>query len=272
MNALIFILPALVVCLVLVGIHTYLGMHVIAREVIFLDIALAQIAALGLTIALLYGFEPGSQTAYLFALGLTFVAAILFTLLKECPMPLEAIIGVSFVVSSAIGILLAEQVPHGVEHLKYVLSGNILWTTWPQIAKTAVIYSLLGGVHYIWRKQFILVSTNPEEAKKQNMRVWFWNLLFYLSFGVVITSSVQIAGILLVFSFLIIPALCSMLIFSDIKRRVLFGYLIGSIASMIGLGISLTFDLPSGPAIVTTLGLLLVLIYGAKVLWVKRKW
>jgi zinc/manganese transport system permease protein len=264
MNEILFILPALTVCFVLIGIHTYLGLHVIAREVIFLDIALAQIAALGLTIALLCGFEPSSQMAYIFALGMTFLAAILFTLIKSKSVPLEAIIGVSFVVSSAIGILLADKIPHGAEHLKHILSGNILWVTWPQIAKTALIYGTLGSLHYLWRKKLLLVSKHPTEAKKQNLRTWVWDLFFYISFGIVITSSVQIAGILMVFSFLIIPALCSMLLFSDMKRQLLFGWAIGSLASIIGLGTSLFLDLPSGPAIVTILGSMLMLTFACR--------
>jgi zinc/manganese transport system permease protein len=257
MSAVIFLLPAFLACLILTGIHTYLGIHVVSRGVIFVDIALAQIAALGMTIAFLSGFPLESETAYLFGLGFTFLGALFFAFFRDDRIPQEALIGVSFAVSSALAILLADKIPHGSEHLKYILSGNILWVSWPQILKTALIYASLGLIHYLLRRQFLLVSTDLEGARRRGMRVWLWDLLFYLSFGLVITSSVQIAGILLVFSFLIVPALCSMLFFSDVGRRVLWGWLVGSVVSLGGLLRSYFFDLPTGPALVACFGIAL---------------
>lgn len=259
MSGFYFLLPAFLACLILTGIHTYLGIHVITRGVIFVDIALAQIAALGMTVAFLIGFPPESQTAYFFALGFTFLGAFFFAYFRDDKIPQEAIIGVSFAVSSALAILLADAIPHGSEHLKYLLSGNILWVSWPQIVKTAVIYALLGLLHYLFRRQFLLVSQSPEEAKRKGIRLWLWDLLFYLSFGLVITSSVQIAGILLVFSFLIVPALCSMLFFHDLRGRILLGWTIGLTASAAGLGASFAWDLPTGPTIVAGFGAALML-------------
>ena len=264
MDAILLLLPALVACLVLTGIHTYLGIHVIKRGVIFVDIALAQIAALGITVAFLFGFHPDSQAAYFFALALTFLGAVFFAYFREKRIPQEAIIGVSFAVSSAMAILLADRIPHGAEHLKYILAGNILWVTWPQIAKTVVIYALLGWGHYWRRKNFLLVSTNPDEAERQGLRLWWWDLLFYLSFGLVITSSVQMGGILLVFSFLIVPALCSMLFFTDIRRRIYLGWSLGAAASLVGITVSYFGDLPTGPTIVAGFGLCLVAALIAK--------
>ena len=259
MTVLIFLLPALVACLILTGIHTYLGIHVVSRGVIFVDIALAQIAALGMTVAFLFGFHPEGQIAYFFALGFTFIGALFFAYFREKKIPQEAIIGVSFAVSSALAILIADRIPHGSEHLKYILAGNVLWVGWPQIIKTAVIYGLLGLFHFALRKKFLLVSMNPEEAARRGLKLWFWALLFYLSFGLVITSSVQIGGILLVFSFLIVPALCSILFFEGLRKRILFGWLLGGLVSLAGIAASYFWDLPTGATVVCAFGVCLAI-------------
>lgn len=260
MNGIAFLLPAFIACLVLTGIHTYLGMHVIKREIIFLDIALAQIAALGITVGHLWHFEPDSTAAYLFALGFTSLGALFFTFVKSKRVPQEAIIGVAFAVSSALGILVADHLPHGGEHLKYILSGNILWVTWPQILKTALIYGLIGLFHYYYRAQFWRLSGEMGDSAGKN-GVKRWDLFFYLSFGLVITSSVQMGGILLVFSFLIVPALCSVLFFSALRSRLCFGWAVGSGSSLIGIGLSYSLDWPTGPAIVATFGLVLTMCF-----------
>lgn len=262
MTALIFLSPALVACLILTGIHTYLGIHVVSRGVIFVDIALAQIAALGMTVALLAGFEQDSQMAYFFALGITTLGAVTFVAFRDTKIPQEAIIGVSFAVSSALAILVSDRIPHGTEHLKYILSGNILWVTWAQILKTAAIYMLLGIAHYAVRKKLLLVSTDPEEAARQGLRIRLWDLFFYVSFGFVITSSVQMGGILLVFSFLIVPALVSLLFFSDIRKRLFLGWTVGAAVSSLGIFLSYRWDMPTGPAIVTTFGVVLPMSWG----------
>jgi len=262
MNAVTFLLPAFIACMVLTGIHTYLGIHVVKRGVIFVDIALAQIAALGMTVAFLVGFQPDTQAAYFFALGFTCLAALFFAYFRNDKIPQEAIIGVSFAVSSAVAILLADRIPHGAEHLKYILSGNILWVSWPHIIKTALIYLVIGVFHFVFRRPFLLVSTDHDEAARQGLKVWFWDLLFYMSFGLVITSSVQIGGILLVFSFLIVPALCSMLFFDGLRARIFLGWAIGAVVSLAGIAASYVWDLPTGPTIVTGFGVALVFSFG----------
>ncbi|MBL7686336.1 MAG: metal ABC transporter permease, partial [Deltaproteobacteria bacterium] len=190
MTPILFLLPALIACFILTGIHTYLGIHVISREVIFVDIALAQIAALGMTVAFLMGYDPHSQSSYFFGLGFTFLGALFFAYFKDRDLPQEAIIGISFAVSSALAILVADRVPHGAEHIKYILTGDILWVTWPQILKTGGLYLLLGLFHFMFREKFILISTQHDQAQSMGLKIWFWDLLFYLSFGLVITSSV----------------------------------------------------------------------------------
>ena len=257
MNEFLFLLPAFVACLVLTGIHTYLGIHVIARGVIFVDIALAQIAALGMTVAMLAGFELESQTAYFFGLGFTLLGACFFAFFRDDRLPEEALIGVSFAASSALAVLIADRIPHGSEHLKFILNGNILWVGWGQILKTAIIYSILGFFHYRWRRPFLLVSNNPVEAHKQGLRLWLWDLFFYASFGVIITSSVQIGGILLVFSFLIVPGLVSLLFYDDLQRRLILGWGVGMAVSVAGIALSYYGDFPTGAAIVATFGVFL---------------
>lgn len=259
MSPFLLLLPAFIACMVLTGIHTYLGIHVISRGVIFVDIALAQIAALGMTVAFLLGFPPESQVAYFFALGFTSLGAVFFAYFREKRIPQEAIIGVSFAVSSAVAILLADRIPHGAEHLKYILAGNILWVTWAQIIKTALIYALLGVVHFSVRERLLLVSSNPAEAERRGLKIWRWDLFFYLTFGLVITSSVQIGGILLVFSFLIVPALCSLLFFENLRSRIILGWTIGTLTSLAGIAASFFWDLPTGPTIVAGFGLVLLI-------------
>ena len=262
MNILEFLLPSFVACLVLTGIHTYLGVHVIARGVIFVDIALAQLAALGMTVALALGHGTSSLTSYLMALSFSVTGAGILSVTRIKKIPQEAIIGVVFVVSSAAGILVADRSPHGTEHIKYILDGSILWESWNQIIKTGIIYSLLGGIHYIFRKKMFLVSSDPDLAKKKGLKVKVWDFFFYVTFAVVITSSVQIGGILLVFSFLIVPALCSMLLVNRVGTilglSLLVGWIVGILGSIIGISASYFLDLPTGSSIVVVFGIFLV--------------
>ena len=196
-------------CLVLTGIHAYLGFHVIAREVVFVDIALAQIAALGATAAFLVGFDLASWPSYLFALAFTVLGALVLALTRsrERQVSQEAIIGVVYAVSSAGAVLLADRSPHGGEHLRSMLVGSILSVSGAEVAKVAALYAAVGLFHWACRRPFFLISTDPERAYRDGWRVRAWDFLFYASFGVVVTSSVRVAGVLLVFSYLIVPAL-----------------------------------------------------------------
>ncbi len=236
-------------CLILTGIHVYLGIHVISRKVIFVDIALAQIAALGATVAFLLGYDPRSNGAYLFSLSFAILAAVVFALTrtKHERVPQEAIIGLTYATASAAAILLADISPHGSEHLHDLLAGSIVWVTPEQIAKTAVLYAIIGAFHFVYRRRFLLISLQPEEAYARGIRVRLWDFLFYLSFGVVITSSVQIAGVLLVFTYLVAPAVFAVLFFEGLRARLVTGWIMGTIVSAIGLLFS--YDRPSGPTI-----------------------
>ena len=244
------------VCLVLTGIHTYLGTHVLARGVIFVDLALAQIAALGTTMAFLLGFAVVSSQSYWISLLFTFVGAAVFSFsrLDEEHVPQEAIIGITYVVASAIAILAVDRAPHGAEHIKYLLVGSILWVTWPEVLKTAVIYALIGLFHWRFRDKFTLISNDPDEARSRGLNLKLWDFLFYASFGFVITSSVRIAGVLLVFSFLIVPSVISALFTRSLSSRLIIGWSLGFLVSAVGSALSFTLDLPTGATIVVTFG------------------
>jgi zinc/manganese transport system permease protein len=254
-------------CLILTGIHAYLGIHVISRKVIFVDIALAQIAALGGTVAFLLGYDPRSEGAYFFSLAFAVLAAIVFALTRTQHerVPQEAVIGLTYATASAAAILLADISPHGAEHLHDLLAGSIVWVTPPQIAKTAILYSLLGLFHVVFRKRFLQISLHPEEAYAQGVRVRLWDFLFYLSFGVVITSSVQIAGVLLVFCYLVAPSIFAVMFFDSLRQRLITGWTMGTLVSAVGLYFS--YDRPSGPTIMVVFAITLLIGGLARSLW-----
>jgi zinc/manganese transport system permease protein len=243
-------------CVVLVGIHAYLGLHVIQRKVIFVDLALAQIAALGATFGFLLGLSPHSQTAYVFSLAFAIVGAAIFavTRMRHERIPQEAIIGITYAVALALAILVADRAPEGSEHIKETLTGALLWVRWPTIFKTAGIYALVGLLHVALRKPFFEISFHPEQAYAQGLKVRFWDFIFYVTFAFVITSSVAIAGVLLVFSFLVIPAVIASLFAERISTRLVIGWSVGLVACAFGLVSSYRFDLPSGPSVVAALG------------------
>lgn len=248
-------------CVVLVGIHAYLGTHVIQRKIIFVDLALAQIAALGATCGFLLGLGPHERGAYFFSLAFAVVGAAIFamTRMRQERVPQEAIIGIVYVVALACAILVADRAPEGAEHIKETLVGTLLWVRWPTVLKTAVIYSLVGALHFALRRRFIQISFAPEQAYAEGRYVRFWDFLFYLTFAFVITSSVAIAGVLVVFSFLVIPAVIASLFTERIALRLALGWSVGIVASLLGMVASYRFDLPSGPSVVASMGMALVL-------------
>jgi zinc/manganese transport system permease protein len=254
--------PAFFECLILVGIHSYLGLHVLRRKVIFVDLALAQIAALGTTVGFLFGILPDTIGAYWFSLIFTFIGAGVFSIsrIRHEKIPQEAVIGLTYAIAASVAILVIDKAPHGAEHIKEILTGSILWVKWETIRNAAIIYSFVGIFHFIYRKQFILISENPDVAYKKGMNVRFWDFLFYVSFGVVITHSVGTAGVLLVFVFLVVPAITSMLITNVWWKQLVIGWSMGVLVSIVGLYLSYIGDLPSGPTVVSFYGLMLILV------------
>jgi zinc/manganese transport system permease protein len=255
-----FMLAPFVACMVLVAIHSYLGLHVIAREVIFVDLALAQMAALGSVVALLVGVAPDSPTAFVSALLFTAVGAAVFALTRTAGkgrVPHEAIIGIVYVVASAAAILVADKAPRGAEAIRDVLVGAIIWVTWPTILKKTIAYAALGLFHYLLRRRFLTISFHPEEAQLKGLRIRWWDFWFYISFGLAVTISVPLAGVLMVFTMLVVPATIAFLFTRDIRRMVLISWGSGALASALGLWLSYIGNLPTGPLIVCMYGLLL---------------
>jgi len=267
-------LPALVAALILVGIHGYLGIHIIARGVIFVDLALAQVAAFGWAAAglgLAHGLGeslgiPESAAGYAIGIGATLIAAGLLSVsrIKHNYVPQEAIIGIVYVVASAMTILLAAQAPRGSEHVEELLSGTLLWVGWPEIWKTAIVYAVIGTIHWLLRDRFITISLNPDKAQREGWSVRGWDFLFYALFGVVVTSSVAIAGVLVVFSFLVIPAVIAFL-FTDRPGKLLaIAWSSGTLATVLGLYGSYVTDFPTGPTVVCAFAIALILAFALR--------
>ena len=261
------LLPAFVASLILTGIHAYLGVHVVERGVIFVDLSLAQIAALGSTVAYLLGYDLHSTAAYLFSLSFTFLGAAIFAFSRvhrKTRIPQEAVIGIAYAVAAAVAILVMSKATQETEHLKEMLVGNILSVTWPELAKTAILYALVGVFHYIFRERFLMISMDEQEAERRGLNIRFWDFLFYVSFGFVVTSSVAIAGVLLVFCFLIVPSVTAMLFAERLGPRLAIGWGMGALVSAAGVALSFILDLPTGAAIVATFGLTLLILAGVR--------
>ena len=270
-----FLAPAIVASLIIAGIHAYLGLHVVERGVIFVDLSLAQIASLGATLALLvpaFGGDPHSPSVYWMSLGFTFLGAAIFSMIKgqDAHIPQEAIIGISYAVASAAVIVAMSKSSGESEHLKDMLVGNILSVSPTEVMETAALYVGIGLFHYIYRKRFLLISTNPAAAVAQGISIRLWDFLFYASFGFVVTRSVAIAGVLLVFCYLIVPSVAAMLYARRIGPRLVIGWIMGVVVSMLGMYFSVLFDLPTGATIVCTFGLVLILMAMARPIFARK--
>src|SRR6188472_2388549 len=260
-----FLAAPFVASLILTGIHAYLGVHVVERGVIFVDLSLAQIAALGGAIAILLpltGGDPHAPSVYWISLGFTFIGAAVFSTIRghRARIPQEAIIGICYAVASAGAILAMSKATSESEHLKDMLVGNILAVSWAEVGKTAVLYGAIGLFHFVFRKNFLLISMDPKRAEAQGVSIRLWDFLFYASFGFVVTSSVSIAGVLLVFCYLIVPSVAAMLYARNIGPRLAIGWTMGTIVSALGVWLSLQLDLPTGATIVCTFGVALILM------------
>jgi zinc/manganese transport system permease protein len=250
-------------CLVLSINHVYLGIHVIARKVIFVDLALAQIAALGATYALVLGYDPygDSLKVSFFSLAFTFVGAAAFAIarMRKERVPQEAFIGIIYAAASAAAILILSKSATGGEELKHMLVGDVLLVSFRSVVNMAILYGSIGLFHVIFRKKFLAISLDPEGAEASGMNIRLWDVLFYMSFGVVITKSVAIVGVLLVFSYLVVPAVIAQMWSDTVRGKLLFGWLVAILASTFGIVWSFYSDYPTGPAVVVMLGLFLVL-------------
>lgn len=252
-----------VMAIILVGIHAYLGLHVVSRGVIFVDIALAQVAALGTAVALVLGAEIGGLGAYLAGAGAALLGAALIAATRHQKerVPQEAYIGITYAVAASAMTLFLSRTPHGAEETETLLLGQILWVPWDRVWKTAALYTLLGLLHWLFRRQFGAVSFDPARAYASGMRVRGWDFFFYATVAAAVTSSVQVAGVLMVFALLVVPAVIGSLLATSLRNRLLIGWTSGVIVSILGSIVSYRYDLPTGPAIVTLFGLTLVIVY-----------
>ena len=270
-----FLAAPFVASLILTGIHAYLGVHVVERGVIFVDLSLAQIAALGSTMAMLLPFtgqEAHGPWVYWTGLAFTFLGAVVFSTVRvrRARIPQEAIIGIAYAVASAATILAMSKATSESEHLKDMLVGNILAVSWGEVGNTAALYASIGAFHYVFRRQFLAISLDHEKAEASGMSVRFWDFLFYASFGFVVTSSVLIAGVLLVFCYLIVPSVAAMLFADRIGPRLAIGWTMGTVVSALGIYLSVRLDLPTGATMVCTFGLVLILMAIARALFLRR--
>ena len=256
-------------CLILTGIHAYLGLHVIERGVIFVDLSLAQLAAFGATLGFLWGFGLHSIEGYFTALAFTFIGAAVFAMTRLRPspglgtgkplVPQEALIGVVYAVSAAASILVLSRAPEGGEELKALSVGHLLFVEWPELIKIFCLYSVVGVIHWIARRPLLAISQDSKRAFAEGKRVRWWDFLFYATFGFVVTSSVEMAGVLLVFSFLIVPAICGALLADTVGQRLLVGWVVGTLTTIAGIVASYVWDLPTGATVVCAFGVCLVL-------------
>ena len=247
---------------VLTLILIYLGIHIIERQVIFVDLALAQIAAFGAMTGLLFGAHLHSLSSYSLSLVFTLAGAVIFALtrLKGRLVPQEAVIGIVYVVATAASIILLNSSPSEAEHIKHMLVGNILFVQWHDVLRLAIICGIVGIFHIAFRDRFMKISADPEKASEDGIKVRWWDFLFYASLGIVVTSAVEIAGVLLIFSYLVVPAACAMLLTASLRGQMMIGWAIGIATSVIGLFFSATFDLPTGAAIICTFGIFFTIV------------
>ncbi len=255
-------------CVLLPWLLVYLGLHVVQRGIIFIDIAMAQMASLGICVAVLLQFEPESLMAYVMGLGVTLIGAAIFSATgkRASRVPQEAIIGIAYVVAAAAAILLLSRSPHGNEEIRNMLVGDITVVSAPEVWKCFVVFVAVGIVHFVLRKKFVLISFQRDVAYERGLRVRWWDFLFYATFGLVVTVFVRVAGVLLVFSYLIAPAVCAVTLARSISSRLFIGWAIALIGGIGGLFFSFYWDLPSGAAIVCTFGALLLVVSGGALL------
>lgn len=259
METLLFLAAPVTACIILAGMLGYFGTHILARRIIFIDIAVAQIAALGTMIGILLGFAEEAievqMLSYLFTLII--IGGFAFLKTNSLPIPAEAVIGIIYCLGLALSLLLAEKIPGGSNYITKTITGNILWVTWDKVIKLGVLFGAIGVIHLLLGKRFFNLSNQMNNKDKDlalNERIL--NLLFYITFGVVVVKSVLIGGVFLVFTLLIAPSVAATLFVKTWKGRLLWAWIIGLLGTVTGIFISYTLNISNGPAIVCVLGLL----------------
>ncbi len=262
-----FMQMALLSALILAGIHAYLGFHIVSRGVIFVDLSLAQAAAFGSIVALVAGVEQHTVGSYFVSLLFTLIGAAIISVArtKDDRIPQEAFIGIVYAGFSAGVILLLAHRPEGTEELQHMLAGSLLTVSPVELVKIAVLYLAVGLFHWVFRRKFFAITQDRKAAKEEGISIGLWDFLFYATFGIVVTSSVEIAGVLMVFSLLVIPPVIALLITQNGSLRLALGWVIAIIATFFGLLVSLGLDMPAGPSIISSLTTILILtVFGRK--------
>jgi zinc/manganese transport system permease protein len=234
--------------------HTYLGYHIVKRGIIFVDLSLAQISALGGCIAILSGYtgEDFPYINYAISLGATLICAALFAFFrsKKQKIPIEALIGVCYAGAGAFSLLILEKSATGTEDVKNMLTGSILTASANEITLICILYLIIGLIHFIFRKKFMFITDNLKKAEAMKMRIRLWDIFFYATFGFVVTSSVKIAGVLMVFAFLVVPSVNAALFTDNPAKRIWLGWVIGFAGVVLGIEFSLRFNYATAPSVI----------------------
>jgi zinc/manganese transport system permease protein len=265
---LLFMAPAICMCIILVGICGYVGIHVILREVIFIDIALAQIAALGVSFGLYLGLDLSNPYIFLVSLALTLIAAFLLSLSQKLShiVPQEAFIGILYATGAAAVILAGDRLAHGGEQVHDLMVGHLLWVNWHEVLVYLIIYLILGLVYALIHKRLLTISQLNKSNNKRKKSFMLWDFIFYALMGVLVAFAVRVAGVLLVFGFLIVPAVIGFLLGKTFASRLIIGWTTGVLVSLIGSYLSYTLDFPTGGMVVVTLGVAIFLVALIKLL------
>ncbi|MCK4894725.1 MAG: metal ABC transporter permease [Calditrichia bacterium] len=257
-----FMAPAIVLCIILVGICGYVGIHVVMREVIFIDIALAQIAALGISFGFFMGLELSDPLIYPLSLGFTLLAALLLSATRRLRsiIPLEAFIGILYATGASAVILAGDRLPHGSEQVHDLMVGHLLWVNWSEVLFYFIVYLILGGVYFLIHKRLVVISQQMVKGKNNARNLMMWDFVFYALLGILVTFAVRVAGVLLVFGFLIVPAVIGTLLGRSFLTRLGIGWFAGVLVSLLGSYLSYSLDFPTGGMVVVTLGVALLLV------------
>lgn len=251
-------------CMVMTLIFTYFGIHVLRRGIVFIDLSMAQLAALGTTVAFAMNVEEHSYGSILFSMGFVFLGALFFTLARYIAPRIsqEAVIGIIYVLAASLAVIVADRSPRAAEHIQHTLNGSILWITWGGVLKLFTAFVILGGFLWISRKSFYKCSTQSNSPEPYTRNQALWDFIFYLMLGLAIVACIETAGIFLIFTLLIIPAACGIQMFDSLGKQWVTGIALGILVSWVGLAISFAYDLPTGSTLVCAFGISFITTLG----------